>query len=86
VSLDYFAQQATALRDRQHRFWDEPFVENVYSAAILIQKVEYIHNNPINKGWRLVEERADYWASSACYYDRDAAPVIPVDDVRLLLE
>jgi REP element-mobilizing transposase RayT len=86
VSLDYFAQQARGHRDRQHRFWDEPYVENVFSPAILIEKVEYIHNNPLNKGWCLAQDRADYWASSACYYDRSVASAIQVDDVRLLLE
>lgn len=84
--LAYFALQGADLRDRKHRIWNDPYVENIYSPAILIQKVEYIHNNPLNKGWHLVEERADYWASSACFYDRCIAPVIPVDDVRLLLE
>lgn len=83
--LEYFAGQACMSRDRKHQFWNDPYVENVYSPAILIQKIEYIHNNPLNKGWHLVEERADYWASSACFYDRNVAPVIPVDDVRLLL-
>jgi putative transposase len=84
--LTYFAQQATDLKDRKHRIWNDPYVENVYSPAILIQKVEYIHNNPLNKGWDLVEERADYWASSACFYDRGIEPVIVVDDVRPLLD
>ncbi|MBE2236092.1 MAG: transposase [Anaerolinea sp.] len=83
--LEYFVQQAHGHRDRKHRFWDDPYVENVYSPAILVQKVEYIHNNPLNKGWFLAEDRADYWASSACFYDRGATPAIPVDDVRLVL-
>ncbi len=84
-SLSYFAQQAKGHRDREHRFWDEPHAENVFSPDILIQKVEYVHNNPLNKGWHLAEDRADYWASSACFYDRGITPVIGVDDVRLLL-
>ena len=52
------------------------------SAGFLRQKVAYTHNNPVAKHWRLVEDRADYVYSSACFYDRGEPPVIAVDDVR----
>ena len=64
---------------------DKPYVENIFSPGVLIKKVEYTHNNPMNKGWNLVSDRADYRFSSACFYDRGQEPLIPVDDVRLLL-
>ena len=51
----------------------------------VLQKMEYTHNNPVDKQWHLVDDRADYLYSSACFYDRGVKPVIEVDDVRILL-
>ena len=67
---------------KNHRIWQKTEAKNVYSVGFLYEKVEYTHNNPINKGWELVTNRADYRYSSACFYDRGQEPIIPVDDVR----
>jgi len=56
-------------KDRKHQIWQrEPKFKNVYSAEFLIQKAEYIHNNPIQSKWQLVERVEDYLYSSAAYY------------------
>jgi len=34
-----------------------------------MQKLSYMHNNPCNGVWRLVENSVDYIHSSATYYD-----------------
>ncbi|MBI5893297.1 MAG: transposase [Deltaproteobacteria bacterium] len=61
--------------------WQEGFLdENIYSEKLFLEKVEYIHNNPVAKNWRLVDNRADYRYSSACYYDRSEKPIIEIDD------
>ncbi len=67
---------------KNHRIWQKTEAKNVYSVEFLREKVEYTHNNPINKRWNLVADRADYCYSSACFYDRGQEPIIPVDDVR----
>ena len=79
--LEFFHQQR---RDRrhQHSVWQDIQAKNVYSAEFLWEKIEYIHNNPIAKEWKMAEVRADYRYSSACFYDRDETPIIEVDDVR----
>ena len=71
-------------RDKRHEhsIWQDVQAKNIFSSRFLIQKIEYIHQNPIDKGWKLVEDRADYKYSSACFYDRGATPIIEVDDVR----
>jgi len=48
----------------------------------LWEKLEYIHNNPVAKELRLVDDRADYQFSSACYYDRGIKPILAIDDDR----
>ena len=79
--LAFFHEQR---RDRRHRhsIWQDIQAKNVFSSGFLREKLEYIHNNPINKQWQLVEQRADYRYSSACFYDRGEKPIIEVDDVR----
>jgi hypothetical protein len=67
---------------KQHQVWLPIQAKNVYSVEFLREKVEYTHNHPVAKGWRLVVDRADYVYSSACYYDRGQAPIVEVDDVR----
>jgi len=44
--------------------------------------LDYIHNNPIAKKWRLIDDRADYEYSSARFYDRGLGPSVEVDDIR----
>lgn len=66
----------------EHSIWQDMQAKNVYSKDFLRQKLDYIHNNACNKEWRLVEDRADYRLSSACYYDLGIVPVIGIDDVR----
>lgn len=66
----------------QHSIWQDIQAKNVYSVAFLHEKIDYIHNNPIDKQWHLASSRAAYRYSSACFYDRDEMPVIPVDDIR----
>jgi REP element-mobilizing transposase RayT len=82
--LQFFHQQ-TRDRRHQHNIWQDIQAKNIYSREFLIQKLEYILNNPLGKEWRLVEDRADYQYSSACFYDRGISPVIEVDDVRVWL-
>ena len=80
--LAFFAQRQDQDASKEHRVWLPLEAKNVYSVGFLRQKVEYAHNNPVAKHWRLVEDRADYVYSSACFYDRGESPIIAVDDVR----
>jgi putative transposase len=66
----------------QHSIWQDIQAKNVYSVGFLREKLEYIHNNPVDKQWHLVASRDDYHYSSACFYDRGEMTAIPVDDVR----
>lgn len=42
----------------------------VFSRPFLEQKLNYIHRNPVQGKWRLVDDFADYEHSSASYYER----------------
>jgi putative transposase len=56
-------------KDRLYQFWKRNTnFKNIYSAKFLLQKADYIHNNPIQPEWRLVEWPEDYLYSTAAYY------------------
>lgn len=82
--LSFFSNAAKNKNDRTHLVWEDSVVKIIESENVLLKLIEYIHNNPVNKKWRLVEERSDYRYSSACFYDKGLMPIIPVDDVREL--
>ena len=79
--LEIFQQKK---RDQRHEYsiWQDIQAKNIYSLEFLQQKLEYIHQNPIAKDWRLAKDRADYLYSSAGYYDYGRQPVIKVTDIN----
>jgi len=66
----------------EHSIWQDIQAKNIYSEKFLIQKMEYIHQNPVANELKLVQDRAAYKYSSACYYDESRQPIIEIDDVR----
>ncbi len=79
--LDLFHQKKRDQR-HEHSIWQDIQAKNIYSMDFLQQKMEYIHQNPIAKDWKLVKDRADYLYSSAGYYDYGRKPVIEITDVN----
>jgi len=82
--LEFFRAQR---RDshQEHRIWQDIQAKNIYTEKFLAQKMEYIHQNPVTEEWNLVQDRADYEYSSACFYDKNQRPIIDIDDIRELL-
>jgi len=84
--LDYFKQQAKGIKKQKHKVWETGFWDkNIFSEEFLQEKMEYIHNNPINKNWCLVVERSEYPFSSARFYDKGEEAIVDIDDVRELV-
>jgi len=53
--------------DRSHHFWKrESLSVELFNEEVLIQKMNYIHNNPVKAG--LCENAEDYYYSSAKFY------------------
>jgi len=49
--------------DRAYQFWQEGLhAEWIQNDAMLLQKVEYIHQNPVKRGY---VDRAEYWRYSS---------------------
>lgn len=51
--LIHFFQEQNIDRRHQHRIWQDIQAKNIYSREFLRQKLEYIHNNPVDKDWNL---------------------------------
>jgi len=56
-------------KDRKYQIWERnPRVTDLYSVAVIEQKLNYIHNNPLQAHWNLAERQEDYYYSSARFY------------------
>jgi REP element-mobilizing transposase RayT len=79
--LKTFEQEKRDPRHK-HSIWQDIQAKNIFSMEVLEQKVEYIHQNPIRKDWKLATDRADYIYSSAGYYDYGRKPIIEIADIN----
>ncbi len=76
-------REANSDNRQDYKVWEDNYdAREILSADFLQQKMNYIHMNPCQLQWHLVEDPVDYVWSSARFYMADRVPVIPVDDVR----
>ena len=63
-------QYKSAKDDRQYQFWKrDPLAIPVSNDNILIDKLNYIHSNPIKEKWSLCKYPEEYKWSSAKFYN-----------------
>ena len=66
---EYLQRFVVSKADRKMQFWKrDPLAIPLGSENTLIQKLEYIHNNPIQEQWKLSKLPEDYSWSSAQFY------------------
>jgi putative transposase len=59
-----------SLIDRNYQFWQrDPLAVYLKDKDILLQKLEYLHLNPLHERWNLVKRPEHYPWSSAKFYD-----------------
>jgi hypothetical protein len=55
---------------KKHKVFIKSFdAKRCYDRDFLVQKLNYMHANPVSGKWNLVKEYTDYKWSSARYYD-----------------
>ncbi len=56
--------------DRQYQFWERnPLSVDLFTDKVFEQKLNYIHENPIQKNWKLCTYPEQYpWSTAAYYY------------------
>jgi len=72
--LSNFPEEITKFKvtedDRKYRFWqDRPMYISLYSRKVIEQKIAYIHKNPLQEKWSLVNFPVEYEFSSAGFYE-----------------
>jgi putative transposase len=56
--------------NKKHEIWKRDSLSiEIYSKAVAIQKLNYIHYNPVSKKWLLAKDDLDYHFSSASFYE-----------------
>ncbi|WP_419788760.1 transposase [Mucilaginibacter sp. X4EP1] len=57
-------------KDRQYQFWERNSLSiDLWSPNAFMQKLDYIHNNPVQDKWQLGKYPEDYKYSSARFYE-----------------
>jgi hypothetical protein len=82
--LDFLASSVTRPERQQYKIWEDGYIgKNVFSAGFLEQKMDYIHNNPIQPHWSLVENPDEYIWSSARFYLMGEPSLIPLSELEV---
>ncbi len=69
-----------AVRGQHYRvFMPSSDIRECYAEAMIQQKLDYIHANPVKGKWMLAENYLDYPHSSAGFYERGDASLAPVE-------
>ncbi len=59
-------------KDRKYQFWERnPLTSRLPSMELIMQKLNYIHANPIWEKWNLCQDVTDYKYSTAAFYYKD---------------
>ncbi|HEX7846549.1 MAG TPA: transposase [Chitinophagaceae bacterium] len=67
--LDGYAVNAP---NKNYEFWQrDPLAIRLFTHKVAVQKLKYIHNNPLAEHWQLAKDPCDYKYSSARYYELD---------------
>ena len=58
-------------KGQRHKVFEDSFdAKECYSTEFIFQKLHYMHHNPVNKRWQLVNDFAEYEYSSASFYEK----------------
>jgi REP element-mobilizing transposase RayT len=71
--LDFFSTLASKSPNQNHKFWQpDSDLRYLLSDDMLRQKLEYIHLNPIQPQWQLVDDPNAFLFSSCKFYEKSA--------------
>jgi REP element-mobilizing transposase RayT len=72
-------------RNKRHEVWEDFFDwKECHSINMILQKLNYIHNNPCRGKWNLASSPEEYYYSSAMYYPTGKHTSYPVTHYMFL--
>lgn len=73
-------------KGQKHCFWKDTFdVKECRTEKFLLQKLQYIHSNPVSGKWKLAPSAGEYLHSSASFYFYMRQPLFEVVHYEKLL-
>jgi putative transposase len=79
-SLTYYKVNAT---NKKHEFWQrDSLAILLYTPKVAYQKLDYLHNNPLQSHWNLVDDSIDYLYSSIRFYESQEEAFLFLSDLR----
>jgi REP element-mobilizing transposase RayT len=73
-------------RGQRHRvFTTSSDIKECHDEAMIHQKLDYIHANPVSGKWSLVDDPMDYPHSSMAFYERGTGSPAPLVNLGLVL-
>ncbi len=86
--LEYLYDSVTKREKKKaqrHKVFEESFdAKGISSEKFLLQKLNYIHRNPVSGRWSLVKDYTDYEQSSASFYELGTIKQYEPFDFRIL--
>lgn len=76
-----------ALKGQLHNVWKDSFdVKECRTEKFLLQKLQYMHCNPVSGKWKLSKEATDYMHSSALFYLNGKQRYFEIVDYEVLID
>jgi REP element-mobilizing transposase RayT len=85
-SMEAVVTKQEKTRGKKHRVFQPSFDSKpVYEEGFLIQKLDYIHHNPVSGKWNLVDDFTEYQHSSAGFYELGKEGIYPITHYKDIL-
>jgi REP element-mobilizing transposase RayT len=86
VKLQVAVQAVDKSRGKKHEIWKDSFdVKQCRTEKFILQKLNYIHNNPCSGKWNLADNPIHYLHSSASFYISGKQAAYAVKDYRVYM-
>ncbi|HBY96835.1 MAG: transposase [Ardenticatenaceae bacterium] len=84
--LDFLASAVMPSDKQRYKVWEEGYdARDIFSPDFLRQKMTYLHNNPCQPHWNLVERPEEFIWSSARFYLLEEPAIVPLDNANHLM-
>jgi putative transposase len=67
---EFLLEFSVEVSNKSYEFWQrDSLAIPLFSKAVALQKLNYLHNNPLAKHWNLAKSQNEYHFSSASFYN-----------------